>query len=80
MNQEYDVTIHGLNSAQIRYATVCLLKLPRKNQIILSNTSEEAPNINIRNRYVCQKYRAYNKIHIVNNMNADELIFLEVEL
>ena len=71
MNQEYDVTIYGLNSAQIRYATVCLLKLPRKTQIIVSNVTEEASNFNIRNRYVCQKYRAYSKIHIVNNMDAD---------
>ena len=71
MNQYYDVTIYGLNSAQIRYATLCLLKLPRKTQIIVSNTSEEGSNFNIRNRYVCQKYRAYSKIHIVNNMDAD---------
>jgi hypothetical protein len=71
MNQEYDVTIYGLNSAQIRYATVCLLKLPRKSQIIVTNTTEADSNFNMRNRYVCQKYRAYNKLHIVNNMDAD---------
>jgi hypothetical protein len=83
MRRSFDVTLYGLNPMDIRFATVCLLKFPRgKPQRFAAINESEAINsaAHVRNRYVCQKYRAYNKIHIINDMQTDELIFMEIEL
>lgn len=77
MYNPFDVTLYGLNSLEVRYATVCLLKFPRNKPIQDFNASDFT---GIRNRYVCQKYRAYGRLHVVNDMKTDELIFLEIEL
>lgn len=83
MHRPFDVTLFGLNPLEIRFATVCLLKFPRtrqRNAESINVTDEIPTSISLRNRYVCQKYRAYNRIHIINDMQTDELIFMEIEL
>lgn len=85
MHRSFDVTLYGLNPLDIRFATVCLLKFPRNkpqrfNSPIYNESEASLSSGSLRNRYVCQKYRAYNRIHIINDMQTDELIFMEIEL
>lgn len=69
----------GLTPLEVRYASVCILRLPRHIPRQVGNGSdEEASRAAANYRYVCQKYRVYNNMRIANSIDPNAMVFLEI--
>ena len=82
LNGAFDLSLQGLSSLEVKYASVCLLRLPKARPFFhqKGQNDSEVYQPMPKYRYVCQKFRVYKNMQIANNLDDDSLVFFEIEL